>query len=95
MSWQSFVKEILPYLVGLVTACITWLTVFIRTSINSISKRLNSKPGIIERSAVTDPTGYYKASNVVDHRFKAVYDGKELDMTKLRFIKEENIDEKV
>lgn len=84
---KEYITQIAPYVVSLVIAAIGWLITLIRTSTSNIASRINKKNAIIDRSAITDPTGYYKASNLIGNNYKIYYQGKEISKDDLRFVR--------
>lgn len=87
MNLEDILKELQPYLISLAVAIVSSLIMLVRTSTSSIVNRLNKKNAVLDRSVVTDPTGYYSASNLISDDYKVYYQGKEVDKNEIRIVR--------
>lgn len=78
MDWSSFLSEILPSLVSLVTSGCSLVVLLIHLRANSIVAKINKSDLQIDRDKVTDPKGYYRDG--LDS-YVVVVDGKEVPLT--------------
>lgn len=87
MNLEEILKELQPYLISLAVAIASSLIMLVRTSTSSIVNRLNKKNAVLDRSVITDPTGYYSATNLISDDYVVLYQGKEVNKDDIRVVR--------
>lgn len=85
---KEILIEIMPALVSALITIIGLVVTLVKTSVNHICKKINEKDSVINRSAVSDPKGYYIPDQALSG-LKVLYHGQEIDLKDCTFIKKE------
>lgn len=65
MTWSQIIEKLLPLLVSCCVAALNFGVLWFRTRAKTLLKNINEQNGVIKRTAVEDPKGYYLTDDII------------------------------